>query len=273
MSGFSLNSAERCLAIVELLINHPEGLPLTSISAALDLPASATHRLLGVLSAKGYVKQNPTSNQYAPTMAIAALGLRLLARYHVPDICQPVLEELAAKSGELVRLSFLEEGRLIWIAKAQGSKSSLRYDPIIGRDVPLHVTAMGKVFLASMSDDEATALVARIGYEGDLIGPRAIRTETELLRELALARKRGYGLVEEEAEAGISAIAMVIQDGIHAGASAVAAISVAGPSFRVTRERLESFVPILDEAAKHLSRLWDVHRYQSATAAAVRQVA
>ena len=273
MSGFSLNSAERCLAIVELLVDHPEGLPLTRISTSLELPASATHRLLGVLGGKGYVKQDSLSNHYVPTIAIAALGLRLLARYHVPDICQPLLEELAAMSGELVRLSFLEEGRLIWIAKAQGSKSSLRYDPIIGRDVPLHVTAMGKAFLASMSDAEATTLVAKIGYEGDLIGPRALRTESELLNELQLARTRGYGLVEEEAEAGVSAIAMVVHDGMHAGAPTVAALSIAGPTFRVTRERLESFEPLLSEAVKKLSRLWAVHRYQSAATGAAQRAA
>lgn len=273
MSGFSLNSADRCLAMMELLTGHPEGLPLTHISAFLELPASATHRLLGVLSSRGYVKQNPPSNYYAPTMAIAALGLRLLALYHVPDICQPVLEELAAQSGELVRLSFLEEGRLIWIAKAQGSRSGLRYDPIIGRNVPLHVTAMGKAFLAGMPDAEAAALVAKIGYEGDLIGPRALRTEPELLRELALARTRGYGLVAEEAEEGISAIAMVVHDGMHAGASAVAALSIAGPSFRVTRERLEGFAPILKQAVLSLSRLWPVHKYQSAATTPLNRVA
>lgn len=273
MSGFSLNSAERCLAIVELLVDHPEGLPLTLISNSLELPASATHRLLTVLGTKGYVKQNPLSNHYAPTMAIAALGLRLLASYHVPDICQPVLEELAEQSGELVRLSFLEEGRLIWIAKAQGSKSSLRYDPIIGRDVPLHVTAMGKAFLASMTDAEATALVAKIGYEGDLIGPCALRTEAELLRELAMARTSGYGLVEEEAEAGVSAIAMVVHDGMHAGALTVAALSIAGPSFRVTHERLRGFVPFLKEATANLTRLWAVHRYQSAQVTAKQRAA
>lgn len=268
MSGFSLNSAERCLAIVELLVNHPEGLPLTTISAELELPASATHRLLGVLVGKGYVKQDVSSNQYAPTMAIAALGLRLLARYHVPDICQPVLDELAARSGELVRLSFLEEGRLIWIAKAQGSKSNLRYDPITGHEVPLHVTAMGKAFLAGMTDEEAVALVERVGYDGTMTGPRAIQDRAQLLHELALARERGYGLVQEEAEPGVSAIGMVVHDGMHAGAPAVAALSIAGPSFRVTRERLESFVPLLKDATANLTRLWSVHRYQSVTTAA-----
>lgn len=263
MSGFSLNSAERCLAIVELLVEHPEGLPLTTISASLELPASATHRLLGVLVGKGYVKQDEVSNRYAPSMTVAALGLRLLSRYHVPDVCQPVLEDLAAKSGELVRLSFLEQDRLIWIAKAQGSRSNLRYDPIAGHDVPLQVTAMGKAWLATMPEEEAVALVVRKGFAPHLTGPRAIKTETELRRDLALTRERGYGMVEEEAEAGVSAIAVVVRDGLHAGAPAVAALSVAGPSVRLNRDRLEELVPLLQGAAETLSRLWAVRAYQN----------
>jgi DNA-binding IclR family transcriptional regulator len=268
MSGFSLNSAERCLAVLELLVECPEGMPLTAISSSLDLPASATHRLLQVLVAKGYASQEEASNRYAPTMAVAAMGLRLLARYHVPDICQPVLDDLATKSGELVRLSFFDNGRLIWIAKAQGSKSNLRYDPMTGHDVPLHVTAMGKAWLSTMTESEAVAMVARAGYAADLTGPRAIKTESELRRELTLTRARGYGLVEEEAEAGVSAIAMVIHDGLHAGARPVAALSVAGPSVRVTRDRLESLAPLLRNAVQTLSRLWAVSSYQSGRATA-----
>ena len=68
----------------------------------------------------------------------------------------------SGRYGELVRLSYVEDGRLIWIAKAQGSKSNLRYDPITGHDVPLHVTAMGKAWL----DDWAT--LARVSVIASL---------------------------------------------------------------------------------------------------------
>jgi len=268
MTGFSLNSAERCLTIVELLVSHPEGMPLTAISASLEMPASATHRLLTVLVSKGYVRQDESSNRYAPTMAIAALGLRLLSSYHVADVCQPILDELAARSGELVRLSFVDVGRLIWIAKAQGSKSNLRYDPIAGHDVPLHVTAMGKAWLSTMAEQDAVDLVKTLGYTAQLTGPRAIKTEAELRRELVLTRERGFGVVEEEAEAGVSAIAMVVYDGLHAGAAPAAALSIAGPSVRVTRDRLESMVPLLRDAADKLSRVWNVRSYQTSAACA-----
>lgn len=264
MAGFSVSAAERCLAIVELLSEHPGGLPLTSLSASLDLPQSAAHRLLSMLAQRGWVRQDADTGRYLPTLAVAAIGLRLLSSLNIPNVCQPSLDRLAGRTGELVRLSAVEGGRLLWVAKAQGSRSSLRYDPITGRDVPLHVTAMGKAWLATLPEDEAVALVAGRGYGGDLIGPNAIRDEATLRTELKVTKARGYGLVREEAEPGVSAVATVVRDGAQPGARPVAALSIAGPAFRVTGDRLESFVPLLRETAQELSRIWPVRAFQEA---------
>ena len=79
MAGFSVSAAERCLAIVELLSEHPGGLPLTFLSASLDLPQSAAHRLLSMLVQRGWARQDEATDRYLPTLAIAAIGLRLLS--------------------------------------------------------------------------------------------------------------------------------------------------------------------------------------------------
>ncbi len=262
MAGFSVSSAERCMVLVEMLAGHPRGMSLTALAAALEQPQSAVHRLLGVLSQLGYVRQDEDSGRYVPTLVIAALGLRLLSALDIPSVCQPTLERLAARTGELVRLSAVEGGRLLWIAKAQGSRSSLRYDPITGHDVPLHATAMGKAWLSTLPEDEAVRLVAERGFAGPLTGPNAIGDEQALRTELKVTAARGYGLVSEEAEAGVSAIGAVVRDGMQGDAPPVAALSIAGPTYRLSRERLVAFVPILQEAALELSRLWPVRRFQ-----------
>lgn len=264
MAGFSVSSAERCLALLELLSGMPDGMPLSRISQQLELPQSAAHRLLTTLVQLGYVRQDPASDFYAPTLAVAAMGLRLLSNLNLPDICQPALDRLASWSGELVRLSILENGRLLWIAKAQGSRSGLRYDPITGRDVPLHTTAMGKAWLATLPEDEAVRLVHDRGFDGALVGPNAIRDEATLRTELKVTRARGFGLVREEAEAGVAAIAVIIRDGLQPGASPVAALSIAGPSFRLSDERLHGLLPMLRECGLELSRVWQVRLYQEA---------
>lgn len=263
MSNLSASSADRCLAILESLVNEPAGLPMSLIAQRLELPVSATHRLLAVLVARRYVRQDPVSQNYQATMLVAALGVRLLAGLHITEISQPVLDELAQKTGELVRLSVLEGTHLTWVAKAQGARSSIRYDPISGRDVPLHVTAMGKAWLATLTDSEAIRIVEERGFGGDLIGPNAVRTVDELREQLRLTRDRGFAIVEEEAEAGISAIATVIRNGAKPKSPIVGCLAVAGPTFRLDRERLVGFAPQLLEAASRLSELWPVREYQS----------
>ncbi len=263
MSNFSASSAERCLAILELLVNEPGGLALSIIAQRLSLPVSATHRLLGVLVARRYVRQDPVSEVYEATMTVAALGMRLLAGTNLSEICQPIMDELAAQTGELVRLSVLEDSRLTWVAKAQGARTSIRYDPISGRDVPLHVTAMGKAWLATLPEDEAVRLVLDRGFGGDLIGPRAIRTVEALRDELRLTRDRGFALVVEEAEEGISAISMVVRDASRRDRPVVGALAVAGPTFRLDHDRLVGFAPQLRAAVEEMGRLWPARAYHA----------
>lgn len=260
MSNSSALSADRVLAILELLVQMSEGVSLSRIAQELDLPLSATHRLLAVLVNRNYARQNPATDQYEPTLAVATLGIRLLANTHLSDVYQPILDELAAATGELVRLAILDGEKMTWIASAQGATGPIRYDPVKGHDLPLHATAMGKAWLATLPEAEALRIATAAGFTG-AAGPNALTTAAELTRHLRETRERGYGLVNEEAEPGIAAIAMLVHDG--ASGAPVGSISIGGPSFRLSREKLVSFVPELRAAADELSALWPVRTYQA----------
>ncbi|WP_162916657.1 IclR family transcriptional regulator [Dongia deserti] len=260
MSNSSALSADRVLAVLEMLVRMSEGVSLSRIAQELDLPLSATHRLLTVLVNRNYARQNPATEQYEPTLAIATLGIRLLANTRLSDVYQPILDELAEETGELVRLAVLDGEKLTWIARAQGATSSIRYDPVSGHDVPLHATAMGKAWLATLPEQEALRVATAAGFTG-AAGPNAVASAAELAAHLREARERGYGLVNEEAEPGISAIAMVVRDG--STDAPVGCISIGGPSFRLSEAKLESFVPKLRAAVDELSALWPVRTYQA----------
>ncbi|HET6160287.1 MAG TPA: IclR family transcriptional regulator [Dongiaceae bacterium] len=260
MSNSSALSADRVLAILEMLVTVSEGVSLSRVAQELDLPLSATHRLLAVLVRRNYARQDPATEQYEPTLGVATLGIRLLANTHLSDVYQPILDELAEATGELVRLSVLDGEKLTWIARAQGAKSSIRYDPVSGHDVPLHATAMGKAWLATLPEADALRIATGAGFTG-AIGPNAVATSEQLAEHLRHARERGYGLVSEEAEPGISAIAMVVRDGADANSAPVGCISIGGPSFRLSEERLVGFVPRLRQAVDQLSALWPVRTY------------
>ena len=113
---------ERSFAILEYLASYPEGLPLASIAADLNLPRSACHRLLTDLVRCGYVRQLRDHGDYALTTKLAALGLTFLSSSGIVDIAQPLIDRLAASSGELVRLAIVDGERLTFVAKAQGAR-------------------------------------------------------------------------------------------------------------------------------------------------------
>jgi len=246
------SAVDRTLEIVELLASHPAGVPLHAVSEALDIPKSAAHRLLALLAARGYVRQDTATTRYLLTTKLVALAFRHLALSGVGDIVQPTLDRLAQATGELVRLGVIDGARQTWVAKAQGARSGLKYDPDMGMEAPLASTASGHAWLACLGDEEAMALVATQGFRPpEAQGPNAPRTIKALLRRLAEARKRGYAWVVESSAPGTSAMAAAIRHPVTQGI--VGVVSVAGPSVRLTAARMHQLAPLMLAAASELS--------------------
>ncbi len=260
MANMSASSVERGLAILELLIENGEGLPISAIARHLSLPLSATYRLLQALINARYVKQEPLSDRYLLTLKLGAIGLRQLAGMDVTEAAQPILDDLARRTGELVRLAVVEDDEMTWVAKSQGATSSIRCDAINGRHVPLHTTGMGKAWLASMPEKEAIAKVVARGFDHGLIGPNAIRNVAQLRREIRKTREAGFALNEQESELGVSGIAMLIKDRSKSN-RVVGSVSIGGPTFRLGRERLISFAEPLHEAICELEQIWPVRAH------------
>ncbi|MGC5701869.1 IclR family transcriptional regulator [Pseudomonas sp. NFXW11] len=242
---------ERVFSALERLASEPRGLPLQTLAEQLEIPKSATHRLLAELIRLGYVRQNPDNLRYQLTTRLVAMGFRYLSGSGA-DIVQPVLDRLAQECGELVRLGVIEGERQTWIAKSQGARSGLRYDPDMGREAPLFYTASGHAWLATLSDAEALSLVARQQVEAPAdLGPNAPRSNGELLERLRLAREQGYAWVEESSALGTAAIAAVVRHPIEG--RVVGVLSIAGPSARLPLARLHQLAPLLLQFAAELS--------------------
>ena len=163
-----------------------------------------------------------------------------------------MLDRLAQETGELVRLGVIEGSRQTWIAKSQGARSGLRYDPDMGREAPLFYTASGHAWLASMTDAEALALVERqVNDEPLEVGPNAPRSNIELLERLRLTRENGYAWVQESSALGTSAIAAVVRHPLDG--RVVGVLSVAGPSARLPEQRLHELAGLLLQFTQELS--------------------
>jgi len=242
---------ERTLGLLELLAQHPEGLPLRQIVEKLAIPASAAHRLLGQLGARGYVRQARDQGDYVLTSKLVAMALDFMGASGMVDFAQPVLDRLAASSGDFIRLAVVDGERLTWVARAQGARRGLRYDPDNDAAARLSCTATGHAWLMTMSDEEALGLVIRQGFgRPEEYGPSAPTTAAQLLKILAEARKRGYGMTIDMFGPGLASIAVPLR---RAGESPVGILSIAGPSVRLTAERMRALLPSLKEAAREIA--------------------
>jgi IclR family transcriptional regulator, acetate operon repressor len=235
--------------LLERLCGQPEGMSLTSLASELDIPSSACHRLLTELQRRGYVRQAQSQGDYIATAKLASLGLSFLSSTGIVDIAEPLLERLAKDSGELVRLSIVDDDRLIWVAKAQGTRKGPRYDPDMGMDARLSCTASGHAWLLTLTDERALELVSRQGFgHPEAYGPKAPTTVKALLGVLHAARTRGYAMIDEVFAPGMSAIAVPVLR----GRQAVGVISIAGPRQRLTPARMQQLVPAMLAAAAEL---------------------
>jgi IclR family transcriptional regulator, acetate operon repressor len=245
---------DRGLAMLELLAAEPGGLPLLGIAERLGTPRSATHRLLTSLSNHGYVRQDRDRGFYVLTSKLLSLAFSHLAAAGIVDAAQPVLDRLAAETSELVRLSVVDGDRLTWVAKAQGARSGLRYDPEMGMEARLSCSAAGFALLSRMTDAQALELVGKQGFGSrDEFGPQAPRTAEELLAHLEEARRLGYSVAIGTYYDWMSAVGAPVSHPVSG--EIIGVVSVAGPSSRLTRQRLDEIAPLLLTAASELSSL------------------
>jgi IclR family acetate operon transcriptional repressor len=256
---------DRVLDLLGLLSGHPGGMSLTEICRQHSIPKAAAYRALSALVRNGFVEQDAASEWYRLTLKTTTIGLRYLAELGITEICQPVLDRLAVKTEELVRLVVANGDTLLWVAKSQGALSGLRYDPDMGQTVVLHATAAGRAWLSTLDEDEAVQVVMERGFSVPArFCRRLITNEASLRAELRATQERGYGLAIEEGAAGTAAIAVPVFNGPDKQHRAVGTVSVAGPIVRMTQARIAEIIPDVRAAAVELSQIWPVRRYLDA---------
>jgi len=257
---------ERTLGILELLSQHGEGMELAAIADQLNIPRSAVHRLLADLVRLGYVRQARGHGEYLLSTKLVSMGLSYLSNTGIVDIAQPLLNRLAEVSGELVRLSVVDGDRLTWVARAQGARQGLRYDPDMGSDARLSCSSSGWAWLSTLSEDEALGLVAKQGLGlPEQYGPAAPTSLQAVLQAVRESRERGYSITTDTYTAGLSAMSAPVR---FAGQSAFGVLTIAGPTVRFHAQRMASLGPELTATAAQLAALSGASPFFQLTAAA-----
>jgi DNA-binding IclR family transcriptional regulator len=238
----SIQSVRRAAALLREFGGGGIELGVSELGRRLDLHKSTVSRLLATLESEGLLERAPGSEKYRLGREIRRLALHMQPGGDVRTVTRPFLEELAEATRETTNLAVLEGGEAHNVDQVSGPHL-VRIGNWVGRRTPLHCVANGKALLAFQPPEEIDRLTA---------GPLArytpaTVTDPALLRtELEQVRAQGYAEALGEIEDGLNAVAAPI---FGAGGGALAAISVSGPAYRLTAERVAEFAALTVAAA------------------------
>jgi IclR family transcriptional regulator, KDG regulon repressor len=227
-----INSVERCLIIIDLLSRKPKGLRLSEISSELGLNPSTAHHLLNTLLPHDYVTQDPDTKKYALGFRFVEIGSRILDGLDVRKISEPHLQALHKTCNETVHLAVLRHRKIIYIDKID-SHGKLSLATYVGYATDAYAAAGGKILLSDLPDEKIREMYAPDALM--MYGKNTITDFSKLFSELQNIRDNGYAVDDEEYYEGVRCIAAPVR----AGGKAIAAVSVTGSVFTITRERME----------------------------------
>lgn len=241
-----VQSVDRALSVLEILAKRGVA-GVTEIAGELGVHKSTASRLVAVLESRGFVEQLADRGKYRLGFGIARLASALTVQRDLAHEGRKACETLAGEVGETVNVAILDGERVINISEVRGP-SAVAVHSWIGQSTPPHATSSGKVLLAHVPDLDLEAL---LGRRLPAFTERTVTDVAVLAEQLDRVREQGWAATQEEYEVGLNALAAPVRD--HSGAVA-AAVSVSGPSYRLTPETFPGVVTRLRAAAESFSR-------------------
>ena len=226
-----VRAVERALDIL-LCFRHDElALSLTQIAERVGMNKSTVHRLLGTLDNKRFVHRSKTTGLYHLSFRFVEMASLVLQDVDLQRWAQPYLQRLSAECGETVDLAVLDGAHVIYLQVVE-SPQRVKLAVAVGQRLPAFCTASGKAFMAYLPDDQVSKIL------GESLTQYTDNTRvslTDIYKDLRITRERGFATSEQEYEKDIHAVAAPILD---ANNHPIAVIAIAGPSFRLPRERM-----------------------------------
>ena len=232
------------MSLMEALAQHTAPVNLKQLARETDLHPSTAHRILGVMVESRLVDRIEPGT-YRLGIRLLELGNLVKSRISVRQEALPYMHTLHQALGETVNLSVRHEDEVVYIERTAPPNSMMRVVQIIGARAPLHITAVGKVFLSQDAPEVCLEYVKRTGLPG--YTDNTITDSAGFLKELEHVRTRGYAIDNEEAEKGVSCIGA----GIYSDEGRlIAGLSVSAPSDRLKKE----WAGDVRETAERISR-------------------
>ncbi len=245
-AGDGTASLEKAMDILEAVGAAPRGLSQTELAAQLALPRTTLYRLLATLVARGMLRRDPARRVYG----LGPLCFEMArSAYAAPDLSAAASMELRALrdlTGETSYLATLDGLEMLSLERCDGAHSQ-RSHSALGQRKPLHCTSQGKAVLSVLDDATRDQLLREMSLKA--VTPRSITDRRRLLSELKITAARGWSVDDEEIVLGVRCVGAPIVD---AAGKVRGAISVAGPAFRMTMERVQGLGPEVADAARRI---------------------
>ena len=222
----SIQVIERMMSLLDVLAGTPGPATLKTLSQATGLHPSTTHRILAAMTHARIVERHDAST-YALGIRLLELGNIVKSRISIRDVALPFMQQLHDTIDESINLGIRDQDEIIYIERTSSGRSVVRVVYLLGGRAPLHLTSLGKLFLAAESNAELRAYAKRTGLPGKT--PHSLTSLEALEKELDKIRRHDLAYDNEEAEIGLRCLAAPIRD--EQGAI-VAGLSVSAPTDR-----------------------------------------
>ena len=237
----------RPLTALEHLTRASEPLTRAQLARSMGIPKTTLMRLLRAMESRGYVMGMPAERGFVPGPRAINLALRALRGPNIRRECRATLRELVRKLGETCNLTVPDAGRVLYVERVETTEL-LRMHLLPGTWVPMHSTASGKLFLASLPLYERRRVLDQLRLRRST--PRTLVDRPALEAELERIAQRGVGIDNQEFVQGMVAVAVPVLSG---DGRVLAAVACHAPTARRSLDDLLKSVPDLQRAAEAIA--------------------
>jgi IclR family KDG regulon transcriptional repressor len=216
----------RGLKLLDLIAEGREGVAVRELAEAMKLPRTIVQRLLYTLEAEGFLERHPTLGGYRLTIKLWSHGCTAIRRLNVRDVARPIMQDLASKSDEMVKLGVLDGHEIVYVEGIDSPQAVRAYVPIGGR-APVHSIATGKAILAFLPAEK----LAEIGLTSKRYTKNTVVGSDAFVKELEQIRKRGYAVNHGEWSDDVGGVAAPVFD---AQGHAIGSLGIILPMNRFT---------------------------------------
>lgn len=250
----AVSSVLKVFNILSALAEQKE-IGVSELSQRLMMSKATTYRFLQTMKTLGFVEQEGEADKYALTLKLFEVGSKALEHVDLVDLANKEMLNIIKSINETVHLGAIDEDSIIYLHKIDSSYN-LRMHSRVGRRNPLYSTAIGKVLMSHMSEEEVRSLLAGVEFKKHT--EHTHENIEPLIEELNLVREQYFGEDNEEQEPGLRCIAVPVYDRFG---DAIAAISVSFPTIRFDEERKQEYIALLHAAGRSVSEHLGYHNY------------